>query len=55
MADGWNTWTCTNCGCVHWDDLKPISCIMCNHDEFVENPDQYYETKKEKDAKKNDM
>ena len=35
-------WTCCNCGCVHWDGLEPISCIMCNHDVFVDNPDTYY-------------
>ena len=46
-------WTCCNCGCVHWDGLEPISCIMCNHDVFVDNPDTYYKLKqKEKDTAK---
>ena len=43
-------WTCCNCGCVHWDGLEPISCIMCNHDVFVDSPDTYYKLKdKEKE------
>ena len=32
-------WTCSNCGCVHWDGLKPISCIMCDNDEFLDGPE----------------
>ena len=35
-------WTCSNCGCVHWDGLKPISCIMCDNDEFLDGPEKYY-------------
>ena len=35
-------WTCSNCGCVHWDGLKPISCIMCDNGEFLDGPEKYY-------------
>jgi len=38
-------WTCCKCGYVHWDGLEPISCIVCNHDVFVDNPDTYYKLK----------
>jgi len=31
-----------NCGCSHFDEQIPISCIMCNHEDFVEDPDEYY-------------
>ena len=40
-------WTCCNCGCVNWDGLEPISCIMCNNDVFVDSPDTYYKLKEE--------
>ena len=38
-----NNWTCSNCGCVHWDELAPISCIMCNNDIFHDSPDKFYQ------------
>jgi len=38
-----NNWTCSNCGCVHWDELVPISCIMCNNDIFHDTPDKFYQ------------
>ena len=47
-------WTCSNCGCVHWDELKPISCIMCNNDTFVDRPDKFYSTKKILNQKETD-
>jgi hypothetical protein len=37
-----NNWTCSNCGCVHWDGVKPISCIMCDNDEFLDGPEKFY-------------
>ena len=40
-------WTCCKCGYVHWDGLEPISCIVCNHDVFVDSPDIYYKLKEE--------
>ena len=40
-------WTCCKCGYVHWDGLEPISCIVCNHDVFVDSPDTYYKLKEE--------
>ena len=42
-------WTCSNCGfCVHWDGIKPISCIMCDNDEFLDGPEKYYTGKLDK-------
>ena len=38
-----NNWTCSSCGCVHWDELKPISCIMCDNDIFYDSPDDFYD------------
>jgi len=38
-------WTCSNCGCVHWDGVKPISCIMCDNDEFLDGPEKFYNKK----------
>ena len=35
-----NNWTCSNCGCVHWDELVPISC---NNDIFHDSPDKFYQ------------
>ena len=42
-----NSYTCSRCGCVHWDELEPISCIMCDNDVFYDSPDKFYENKKE--------
>ena len=41
-------WTCSNCGCVHWDGIKPISCIMCDNDEFLDGPEKFYTGKLDK-------
>ena len=41
-------WTCSNCGCVHWDELEPISCIMCDNDTFYDSPDKFYQKKLDK-------
>ena len=38
----YSAWTCMNCGCSHFDEQEPISCIMCNHDEFTKDPHEYY-------------
>ena len=47
-----DSYTCSRCGCVHWDELEPISCIMCDNDVFYDSPDKFYENKKEnEDAK----
>jgi len=42
-------WTCENCGYSHWDEKQPISCIICNNDKFVDDPEKFYENKKEQE------
>ena len=35
-------WTCSNCGYVHMTEQVPISCIVCNNDVFLDQPNDYY-------------